>query len=68
MAEPVSVPFVMAIPSAVEGGGREPPDRKEGQRERSSGSEVPVEDEGERWDRMAAACGVGQNGWNENSR
>jgi hypothetical protein len=30
------------------GGGSAPPERKEGHRERSSGREVPVEEEGER--------------------
>ena len=37
------------------GGGSVPPERKEGQRERSSGRDVPVADDGERWDKMAAA-------------
>lgn len=33
----------------------DPPERKEGHNERSSGSEVPVDEEGERWDKIAAA-------------
>ena len=36
------------------GGGRAPPERKEGQRDLSSGRDVPDEP-GERWDRIAAA-------------
>jgi hypothetical protein len=39
-----------------EGRGSVPPERKEGQRERSSGRDVPVEEDGERWERIAAAC------------
>ena len=39
----------------VEGGGRRPPERKEGQRDRSSGNDVPPLAEGEMWERMAAA-------------
>lgn len=42
-----------ALPGA--GGGTTPPERKVGQRERSSGSDVPVVDEGERCDNIAAA-------------
>jgi hypothetical protein len=51
--------------SEVEGGGRTPPERKEGQRERSSGREVPVDEDGERWDKIAAAFVVG---WREYRR
>jgi hypothetical protein len=36
------------------GGGRAPPERKDGQRDLSSGSDVPDES-GDRWDRIAAA-------------
>ena len=39
---------------ALAGGGRAPPERKDGQRDRSSGSDVPDES-GDRWDRIAAA-------------
>jgi hypothetical protein len=42
-----------ALPGA--GGGTIPPERKVGQRERSSGSDVPFVDDGERCDNMAAA-------------
>jgi hypothetical protein len=45
----------MGVSSGLVGGGSAPPERKEGQRERSSGRDVPVADDGERWDRMAAA-------------
>ena len=41
---------------AWSGGGRSPPDRKEGHNERSSGSEVPPDADGAIWERMAAAC------------
>jgi hypothetical protein len=34
--------------SEAEGGGRAPPERKEGQSERSSGRDVPVDDEGDK--------------------
>lgn len=40
--------------SAPSGSGREPPDKKDGQRDLSSGNDVPVA-EGERCDKMAAA-------------
>ena len=36
---------------AVDGGGSKPPERKEGQRERSSGNDVPPLAEGDMWDR-----------------
>ena len=39
---------------ALAGGGNAPPERKDGQRDLSSGSDVPVES-GDRWDRIAAA-------------
>lgn len=39
---------------ALEGGGSAPPERNEGQRDLSSGRDVPVES-GDRWDRIAAA-------------
>jgi hypothetical protein len=42
-----------ALPTT--GGGTTPPERKVGQRERSSGSDVPVLDDGERCDNIAAA-------------
>ena len=37
--------------------GREPPERKDGHNERSSGREVPDADDGERCERIAAAWG-----------
>jgi hypothetical protein len=43
---------VGVLPSAF---GREPPDKKEGHRERSSGREVPVDEDGDRCDNIAAA-------------
>ena len=39
---------------ALMGGGRAPPERKDGQRDLSSGSDVPDES-GDKWDRIAAA-------------
>ena len=45
----IGIDFVSVAP------GRVPPDRKEGQRERSSGRDDPPEAFGERCDRMAAA-------------
>ena len=52
------VPF---WPEAVESNlGREPPERKDGQRERSSGREVPDADDGDRCERIAAAWGEGR--------
>ena len=44
---------------AWSGGGRSPPDRNEGHKERSSGSDVPPDAEGARCERMAAACRAG---------
>lgn len=43
----------LRIPSSAFGS--EPPERKEGQRDRSSGREVPVDEEGDRCERIAAA-------------
>ena len=44
---------VRSVFGTAAGGGMRPPERNEGHKERSSGSEA---DEGERWERMAAAC------------
>lgn len=38
----------LVVTPLLEGGGREPPERKDGQRERSSGREVPVDDDGDK--------------------
>lgn len=45
----------------LEGGGRAPPERKDGHRDLSSGSDVPDES-GDRWDRIAAAWVGAQSG------
>jgi hypothetical protein len=49
------LPFVLGDSSDL---GIDPPQRKDGHKERSSGREVPVA-EGERWDKIAAAS----NSW-----
>ena len=49
---------IAPVPSSAHpeaGGGTTPPERKVSQRVRSSGSDVPVLDEGERCDNIAAA-------------
>jgi hypothetical protein len=42
----------------MDGGRSFPPERNDGHRDLSSGREVPVDEEGERWERIAAACEV----------
>lgn len=46
----------VAAPLAGAGGGRAPPERNDGQSERSSGREVPPVFAGDICERMAAAC------------
>ena len=46
---------MVAIGVAVDGGGSVPPDRNDGQRDRSSGKDVPPLAVGDRCDRIAAA-------------
>ena len=49
------VGFASWMMFAGSGGGRRPPDKKEGHKARSSGSDVPPEVEGAMCERMAAA-------------
>jgi hypothetical protein len=45
-----------AVSPAGSGGGNAPPDRKDGQSERSSGRDEPPDADGVKCERIAAAC------------